>query len=52
MCIRDRIYSTGVGLVQYGATNPENSTRKIRIRDENIFNKVFDSMKNWFQEFF
>jgi len=50
--IANPIYSTGVGLVQYGATNPENNIRKIRIRDENIFNKVFDSMKNWFQEFF
>ena len=50
--IANPIYSTGVGLVQYGATSPENSARKIRIRDENIFKKVFDSMKNWFQEFF
>ncbi len=44
------IYSTGVGLVQHGFSS--NGDGKIRIRDENIFGKVFDGMKNWFQEFF
>lgn len=48
--IANPIYSTGVGLVQYGYSSNGNS--KIRIRDENIFGKVFDRMKNWFQEFF
>ena len=50
--ISSPIYSTGVGLVQFGSEGTENKDRKIRIRDENIFKKVFDSMKNWFQEFF
>ncbi len=48
--IGNPIYSTGVGLVQYGLDNNEN--KKIRIRDENIFRTVLDSMKNWFHEFF
>lgn len=50
--IANPIYSTGVGLVQFGSKNPENKDKKIRIRDENLFKKVFDTMKNWFQEFF
>jgi len=50
--IANPIFSTGVGLVQFGANNLENKDRKIRIRDNNIFKKVIDSMKNWFQEFF
>ena len=50
--IANPIYSTGVGLVQFGAMHPENKDKKIRIRDENIFKKVFETMKNWFQEFF
>ena len=48
--ISSPIYSTGVGLVLYGRNY--NGEKKLRIRDENIFKKVFDSMKNWFQEFF
>lgn len=48
--VANPIYSTGVGLVLYGTNY--NGENKLRIRDENIFKKVFDSMKNWFQEFF
>jgi cell division protein FtsA len=48
--IANPVYSTGVGLVLYGTNY--NGENKLRIRDENIFKKVFDSMKNWFQEFF
>ena len=48
--ISSPIYSTGVGLVLYGGNY--NGEKKLRIRDEYIFKKVFDSMKNWFQEFF
>ncbi|MGH7885251.1 MAG: cell division protein FtsA, partial [Thermodesulfobacteriota bacterium] len=48
--IANPIYSTGVGLVQYGFSS--NGNGKIRIREENIFGKVLDRMKNWFQEFF
>lgn len=48
--IANPVYSTGVGLVLYGTNY--NGENKLRIRDENVFKKVFDSMKNWFQEFF
>lgn len=47
--ISSPVYSTGVGLVQYSASNPEN--KKIRIRDDNTFKQVFETMKNWFKEF-
>ncbi len=47
--ISSPVYSTGVGLVQYSADNPEN--KKIRIRDDNTFKQVFETMKNWFKEF-
>ena len=48
--IANPVYATGVGLVQYG--HRFNGDNKIRIRESNIFGKVFDRMKNWFQEFF
>jgi cell division protein FtsA len=48
--IANPVYSTGVGLVLYGAGY--SGDKKLRIRDENIFKKIADSMKNWFQEFF
>jgi len=48
--IANPIYSTGVGLVLYGAAYT--GDKKLRIRDENVFKKIFDSMKYWFQEFF
>lgn len=48
--IANPVYSTGVGLVLYGADYK--GDKKLRIRDENVFKKIFDSMKNWFQEFF
>jgi cell division protein FtsA len=48
--IANPVYSTGVGLVLYGGRYK--GDKKLRIRDENVFKKVFDSMKNWFREFF
>jgi cell division protein FtsA len=48
--IANPVYSTGVGLVLYGCAYK--GDKKLRIRDENVFKKIFDSMKNWFQEFF
>ncbi len=48
--IANPVYSTGVGLVLYGTQYK--GDKKLRIRDENVFKKIFDSMKNWFQEFF
>jgi cell division protein FtsA len=43
------MYATAVGLVLYGAKRSNNS-KKFRIRDTNIFGKVFDRMKKWFKE--
>jgi cell division protein FtsA len=48
--IANPVYSTGVGLVLYGVKYK--GDKKLRIRDENVFKKVFDSMKDWFREFF
>ena len=48
--VANPMYSTAVGLVLYGADYT--GDKKLRIRDENVFKKIFDSMKNWFQEFF
>lgn len=44
------MYSTGVGLILYGIKS--NGTSLMKIKDENLITKVFDSMKNWFSEFF
>jgi cell division protein FtsA len=44
------MYATGVGLVIYGSKN--RSRRKFRIRDNNIFQKVMERMKEWLEEYF
>lgn len=41
------MYATAVGLVLYGANNAK-KTKKFRIRDSNIFNRVMGRMKRWF----
>jgi cell division protein FtsA len=46
--VNNPMYATGVGLVLYGARNQ--STKKFRIRDTNIFNRVMSRMKRWFKE--
>ena len=43
------MYATAVGLVLYGAKMKASST-KFRIRDNNIFSRVFGSMKYWFRD--
>jgi len=48
--IANPIFATGVGLVLYGARYK--GDKKLRIREENVFKKIFDSMKNWFEDFF
>lgn len=47
--ISSPIYSTGVGLLLYGMKYE--GDKKLRIRDEHVFKKVFDRMKTWFQDF-
>jgi cell division protein FtsA len=46
--VNSSMYATGVGLVLYGALN--DSKKKFRIRDANIFNRVMRRMKNWVKE--
>jgi cell division protein FtsA len=46
--VNNPMYATGVGLVIYGARNQ--ASKKFRIRDNNIFNKVMGRMKKWFKE--
>jgi len=43
------MYATAVGLVLYGAKR-NNSNKKFRIRDTNIFGKVMERMKKWFRD--
>ncbi len=40
-------YATAVGLLCYGA-DKEGSKREIRIRDDNVFDRVLSRMKKWF----
>jgi cell division protein FtsA len=46
--VNNPMYATGVGLVIYGARNQ--ASKKFRIRDDNIFNKVMGRMKRWFKD--
>jgi cell division protein FtsA len=46
--VNNPMYATGVGLVIYGAKRQ--SSKKFRIRDNNIFNRIMTRMKRWFQE--
>ncbi len=43
------MYSTAVGLLIYGSKEGK-KTRKFRIRDSNIFNRVMEMMKRWFKD--
>ncbi len=46
--VNNPMYATSVGLVLYGAKN--RPTRKFRIRDGNIFNRIMFRMKRWFKD--
>lgn len=47
--VTDPMYATGVGLVLYGfGQNEERSTARFRIRDESIFRRVKQRMREWF----
>jgi cell division protein FtsA len=46
--VNNPMYATGVGLVLYGARHQD--SRKFRIRDKNIFNRVMTRMKRWFND--
>ncbi len=46
--VNNPMYATGVGLVLYGAKNQ--TQKKFRIRDGNIFIRVMNRMKKWFSD--
>lgn len=46
--VNNPMYSTGVGLVLYGAK--DEGRKKFRIRDTNIFHRIINRMKKWFKE--
>ena len=46
--VNNPMYATGVGLVLYGARHRD--SKKFRIRDKNIFNRVMTRMKKWFHD--
>ncbi len=46
--VNNPMYATGVGLVIYGARNQ--TEKKFRIRDANIFNRIMAQMKRWFKD--
>ena len=46
--VNNPMYATAVGLVMYGAKHE--TSKKFRIRDKNIFNRVMSRMKRWFKE--
>jgi len=47
--VRDPMYATGVGLVLYGAARSRHRTHsRFRIRDDSIFRRVRQRMREWF----
>lgn len=49
--INNPSFATAVGLVQYGARARQKRAKDIfRIRDQNIFSRVWSRMKKWFKE--
>jgi len=49
--VKSPMYSTGVGLVQYGGRHLS-GTQFSRTGDGNLFNKLTSRMKGWVKEFF
>jgi cell division protein FtsA len=47
--VNQPMYATAVGLVLYGSKTKK-KTKKFRIRDTNIFNRVMGRMKRWFKD--
>jgi cell division protein FtsA len=45
------MYATAVGLVMYGAKQQENSPY-FKIREDNVYRKVKNRMKEWLGEIF
>jgi cell division protein FtsA len=49
--VKSPVYATAVGLVMYGAKQQENSPY-FKIREENVYRKVKNRMKEWLGEIF
>jgi len=48
--VNSPVYATGVGLLKYGSRNLQ--VRNFTIGQDNVFDKIFRRMKEWFGEFF
>jgi cell division protein FtsA len=48
--VNSPVYATGVGLLKYGSRNL--SARNFAIGQDNVFDKIYKRMKEWFGEFF
>lgn len=48
--VRSPMYSTGVGLVMYGSQSIQGA--RFKIRDDGVYQKVKDRMRNWIGEIF
>jgi cell division protein FtsA len=46
--VRSPMYATGVGLVQFGFGQRPESASRFRIRDDSIFGRVKQRMRDWF----
>ncbi len=46
--VNNPMFATGVGLVIHGAKNQ--TSKKFRIRDKNIFNRLVSRMRRWFKD--
>lgn len=46
--VRDPMYATGVGLVLFGHSNAGHHPSRFRIRDDSIFRRVKQRMRDWF----
>ncbi len=50
--VKSPLYATGVGLVLYGSRRLHQGGRMFRSRDENMYRRVKDRMKEWIEEIF
>ena len=50
--VRSPMYATGVGLVLFGFSPRPELAKRFRIRDDSIFGRVKQRMRDWFYEDF
>ena len=50
--VRSPMYATGVGLVLFGFSQRPELSKRFRIRDDSIFGRVKQRMRDWFYEDF